>query len=1273
MLKLYDQNHNAIGHIVKYKNCKIESELSTGDKTLSFTYLAKHHKIQNEYYIRTKDEEYVIKEVPSSSSGFPEIVAVLNLEDLQKDMWQTFSVKDATIDEAARTVLAGTGWTIGNCDVTKRRNAGMMQVSTLEVLQKLCAAFMCDPVFDTINKRVSFYEKRGQDKGVYFMSGLNLKKIKKSSKSYDFYTRIIPIGQDGLTIEKVNDGKNYLENYEYSKKVLTYIWKDESYTDAQALKEDAELKLKDLAKPEVSFSADVRDLAKQKPGYSILSYNLGDTVTLIDRESGIWEKQRIVKMVEYPKEPEKNTCELANTFLTFTQMQEKYQAAADIINFTVAGDGRYTGKINVSDILNFESGLSGSATMGGILGNIETMEGEIGKVKIRVGTIEANYLKVEEADLKYATIENLNATNGTITNLKGEYAEFKTVITEEISAQKGMIDTITGDLADYKKVVTEELVTAKGWMASGSIGDAQISSLSANKVTAGTIDAAIVTIAGTDGRLQISDNTIQIKDTDRVRVQMGKDASGDYSLSVWDSQGNLIWDALGATEKTIQRKIIRDSVVADDAAIQALKVDFRSFDTALTEQGVTISGTVIQVGSKTLSVVLSEQEQALSEQGKTITDHASKIEANEKNILLKVDTQVYQKDLTGMKEKLKTVESEIAVLDGKLMLKVEQVDIDTAIQSVEDQLKNYSTVEQMKTEINLSKDAILSSVAESYSTREELAAVDGKVSSLEIWQKEASQKITKDGIIATVGNYYAYKTDIEKAEERVTLAESKITQQSEQITLKVEKNGVISAINQTPETITINASKVNLTGYVTLTNLSAPGQTVINGGNITTGTVSADRIDVTGLFAKDITATGTIRGVNLVGANGSFSGNVTAASGQIGPWLITSTAIYKGNAAFGNAGGMYFGDAGLSIKNAFKVDAAGKLTATNSDITGSIKATDITARNTYYINNSAGVKKAALTAVDASFGQSLTVGSGFSTLYLNGLVAAAGSVHCGPDNSYSLHCGLLETWNSAYIHNAGLELYGGTPFIDFHFNNSSADYTARIIEWTSGTLTVHNNLTVASELKCGSCWMSGNTIGVVHLESIQEITLQNIQGTMVGVYNSDFRTPNSGDGKVNLGSGAARWKKVYSISGTIGTSDERDKNIIGALDYRHKELFMKLKPIAFTWKNDKNGVHYGLGAQATERSALSCGITKGEIAAIEHDFWEEPSMDGRTDRYGMAYDEIHILTIPVVQEHEYLLKAHAERLSTAERRIMQLESELALAYGKIALLEQKIA
>lgn len=305
--------------------------------------------------------------------------------------------------------------------------------------------------------------------------------------------------------------------------------------------------------------------------------------------------------------------------------------------------------------------------------NLNALKAEIEQLDVteltaRVAKIEKAY--ITDAEVKtllagYATIGNLNATNAQITSLSGKFAAFE-------------------------KTTTEELVAAKGWLLEGSIGDAQISRVSANKLTAGTIDTAIITVAGSDGHLRISDNTIQIKDLQRVRVQIGKDASGEYSLSVWDKAGKLIWDALGATESTIQRKIIRDKMVADDAAINALKLDLQSFNTALTEQGVSISGTVVQVGNKTLNVELTEQRQLTTEHGETLTDHAARITANENAVKLKVSTQEYESykttvngEIATTKSRLNAAESSISVMKDQIALKVEQTDIEEAVNNIQ--------------------------------------------------------------------------------------------------------------------------------------------------------------------------------------------------------------------------------------------------------------------------------------------------------------------------------------------------------------------------------------------------------------------------------------------------------------------------------------------------------------------------------------------------------------------------------------------------------------
>lgn len=552
MLKIYDTSHNAIGHIYKYKDLKIESDVKTGDQTLSFTYMARHHEICEEYYVETQDAEYVVKEKSVSTDGFLSFTAVLNLEELEAKPWTTFSIKDSTIADAARLALAGSGWTVGESTVTKKRNAGIIQTNTLGIIQKLCTAFMCEVVYNTKKKTVSFYEEVGQDKGTFFLTGLNLKRLERKSSSYDYYTRIIPIGQNGLTIESVNNGKNYLENYQYTSKVKTYIWKDESYTDAAALKEDAQAKLKDLSKPEVSYSADIINLAKQKAGYHDFSFALGDTITLIDAATGIREKQRIIKLIQYPQNPEKDECELANKIPSFEETQEKLRAAQEIINTLVDDEGRYTGTISVSDILHFDDGVAGSEAVG-------SLSAGLSEVKLTVGLIETNYIKTEEAELKFATIESLKATNAEVGNVKGKYAEFESTVTDELAANKAMLDNLESDHGDFKRLSTDKF----------SAQDAAIKKLETDKLD---VHEASITYAQTES-LEAAEARIETLEAgkDITDELIAKKADIDLANvnNAWIQNGILIDGSIG--EAAIHDGAITNAKIAD-ATIEAAKI-----------------------------------------------------------------------------------------------------------------------------------------------------------------------------------------------------------------------------------------------------------------------------------------------------------------------------------------------------------------------------------------------------------------------------------------------------------------------------------------------------------------------------------------------------------------------------------------------------------------------------------------------------------------------------------------------------------------------------
>lgn len=60
-----------------------------------------------------------------------------------------------------------------------------------------------------------------------------------------------------------------------------------------------------------------------------------------------------------------------------------------------------------------------------------------------------------------------------------------------------------------------------------------------------------------------------------------------------------------------------------------------------------------------------------------------------------------------------------------------------------------------------------------------------------------------------------------------------------EVSKKVDKNKISSTINQTAQSVKISATKLDLEGYATFSDLSTSGKTTINGDNITTGTIKS--------------------------------------------------------------------------------------------------------------------------------------------------------------------------------------------------------------------------------------------------------------------------------------------------------------------------------------------------------------------------------------------------------------------------------------------------
>ena len=402
MLKLYDSSKNFIKDLTVYSDDCIESDLHSGDQTLSFTFPGKIPELINECYIRTAEAEYVVKEMHPQPEG-TECICQLNLEDLEREKFEQFTAKDKTVTEAAALALAGTGWTV-QTDIEKQRSVQTFLATPLTILGLIRDAFMCEMRFDNINRVVIFAEEFGEYRGMYFRRGLNLRKASITIDTYDYYTRLVPIGADNLRITSVNDGKDYVENYQYTNKIRTMIWEDTSYEDAETLKEDAIAKLNDLSKPKKSYEAEIIDLAKQRSEYSLLSYHLGDSVDIVDELTGVMDRQRIVKLKEYPHAPEQNTCELSNTVLTGEEMQDRLDKAASAWEDATNSDGTikgvYVHGVQAGDVVGIETVVNDTIdtneTVNQIRIDLTDTQDDLEAAQGDIGTLQSNLAAVTQ-------------------------------------------------------------------------------------------------------------------------------------------------------------------------------------------------------------------------------------------------------------------------------------------------------------------------------------------------------------------------------------------------------------------------------------------------------------------------------------------------------------------------------------------------------------------------------------------------------------------------------------------------------------------------------------------------------------------------------------------------------------------------------------------------------------------------------------------------------------------------------------------------------------
>lgn len=351
--------------------------------------------------------------------------------------------------------------------------------------------------------------------------------------------------------------------------------------------------------------------------------------------------------------------------------------------------------------------------------------------KLKVVELEAQKIKADYGEFKDLTTNNFTAINAKIDNLKvGDLDAINATITN-LKATVAEIQTLIGGHLTMDNIQSLNLTAAKVTIADALIKDAMIDTVSANKINTGTINTNNVSIQSDDGSMLLQGNLQQFKDkAGNVRIQIGKDAKGDFTFVLYgaDGKGQLINQNGIQSSDAIKDGLIVDAKVADNASIKGSKLDISSVISSINNNTNTIKASQIKFNDtdQTLDVSFNQLKKTVE----TIKD------------------VTIGGDLSSVIEQVTTNTTNIGIAQGQISSLISNTTI----------TKTDGTVTQLKDEYNSTKDTV-----------DKHTTVIGKLETNvnDVTSKQSKLEQSLDGFKMTVSDTYATKDGLNQVKESI--------------------------------------------------------------------------------------------------------------------------------------------------------------------------------------------------------------------------------------------------------------------------------------------------------------------------------------------------------------------------------------------------------------------------------------------------------------------------------------------------------------------------
>lgn len=386
-----------------------------------------------------------------------------------------------------------------------------------------------------------------------------------------------------------------------------------------------------------------------------------------------------------------NIKDLETEYLKASQIEANYAKISALDAVTANIETLNTDLANVEKLVANKAEIS---DLNAANAKIETLNTDLANVtKLVASKVDADYVQaeivkanqtitddlkalhavVDTLDTKYATIEQLDAAKANLEELVAKKADIS-----ELNTAKATIGELNGLVANINSILSGSIgtgtlqtihLTAENVVIDDAIiKSANIEGLDVSKLNAGTISTNKFAIKSDDGGIVISGSTQQFKDkNNKVRLQIGKDAQGNFNFIVFGEDGTTaIYNQNGITQKAVPDGLIVDQMVSNTANIQAKKIQYIDKD-----------------GNKTLQTVIEQEQGNISELIKETTIDGSSLKDKYLETVKTVD---------GMKTTIGDVQTNQTSMSSKI------TEIETSTEGIKTSVtKAQTTADSAKT------------------------------------------------------------------------------------------------------------------------------------------------------------------------------------------------------------------------------------------------------------------------------------------------------------------------------------------------------------------------------------------------------------------------------------------------------------------------------------------------------------------------------------------------------------------------------------------------